>query len=92
MQIYVVAKMVDSVTDPSSETVGAYIDKSRADAAAKAIAGRMLVNDTLQSITYGVVETVELDLGGIDDTHAGQLSKAEQDNIMAAIMVARRNR
>lgn len=65
MKIHIVSKVADSLTEPESTTVGAYVDKSRADAAAKAIAGRMLVNDTLQSVTYGVVETVELDLTGL---------------------------
>lgn len=78
MQIYVVAKMVDSETEPSSETVGAYVDKSRADTAAKAIAGELKVDslDKLKSITYGVVETVELDLSGLDQAALDELRDA----------------
>lgn len=70
MKIYIVSKIVDSMTDPESTTVSAHADKDRADAAAKAIAGRVVVNNTLQGITYGVVESVELDLTGTLDQDA----------------------
>jgi hypothetical protein len=66
MKIYIVSKVTDSLTEPATETVSAHVDKDRADAAAKAIAGRVVVQDTLQSVTYGVVETVELDLSGTE--------------------------
>jgi hypothetical protein len=64
VKIYIVSKITDSLTDPATETMSAHVDKSRADAAAKAIAGRVVVTSPadLQSMTYGVVESVELDL------------------------------
>lgn len=67
MQIHIVSKVVDSLTEPERTTVGAYIDKDRADAAAKAIAGTVRVTSAadLAGMTYGVVETVELDLTGL---------------------------
>lgn len=68
MKIYVVSKMVDELDNPSSTAVSAHVDKSRADDAAKAIAGTKVVSsiDDLQSMTYGIVEEIELDLSGID--------------------------
>lgn len=65
MIVYVVSKITDSLNDPSTEVVSVHVNKGRADAAAKAIAGRIIVQDTLQSVTYGVVESVELDLIGL---------------------------
>lgn len=69
MKIYIVTKMVDELDNPSSTTMSAHVDKDRADAAAKAIAGTKVVINAadLQSMTYGVVETVDLDLTGVLD-------------------------
>lgn len=64
MKLYIVSKIVDSMTEPETTMVSAHIDKDQADAAAKTIAGRVVVGSALQGITYGVVEDVELDLTG----------------------------
>jgi hypothetical protein len=73
VKIYIVSKITDSLTDPATETVSAHIDRGRADAAAKAIAGRVSVDHAgdLQDMTYGVVETVELDMVEIQDAAYG---------------------
>jgi hypothetical protein len=76
VKIYIVSKITDSLTDPATETVSAHVDKDRADAAAQAIAGRIVVDSTLQSVTYGVVETVELDLTGMDQGTLDELREA----------------
>lgn len=72
MRIYIVSKVVDSADLQESITVGAYVDKDRADAKAQEIAGRKMLGD-LQSLTYGVVESVELDLTGVADVVEGEL-------------------
>lgn len=76
MKIYIVSKVVDKLDNPSITTVSAHVDKGRADAAAKAIAGWRIVDSTLQSIVYGVVETVELDLTGLAQDALDELRDA----------------
>lgn len=72
MKIHIVSKVVDSLQNPETTLVGAYVDKNRADAKAQEIVGRKTLGD-LQSLTYGVVESVELDLTGVADVVEGEL-------------------
>jgi hypothetical protein len=76
VKIYIVSKVTDELDGPATETVSAHVDKDRADAAAKAIAGRLVIQDTLQSVTYGVVETVELDLTDMDQATLDAMREA----------------
>lgn len=66
MEIHIVSKVVDELDNPSSTIISAHLAKDRADIAAKAIAGTKVVSalGDLQRMTYGVVETAELDLTG----------------------------
>lgn len=74
MQIYVVAKMTDTEQLQESETVGAFVDKERADAAAKKIDAARVAGE------YGIVETVELDLTGLQSHSAAERAMLEALN------------
>lgn len=68
MQIYVVSRLVEDADGPvSANTEGAFVDKGRADAAARSI-------DQDSQPGYSVVETVELDLTGLQ---SGQIHALE---------------
>jgi hypothetical protein len=68
MIVYVVSKVVDQIDDPSTTTVSVHVDERCAYDAAKAIDHRGL------SGVYAVVETVKLDLTGLQ---SGQIFALE---------------
>jgi hypothetical protein len=68
MIVYVVSKVVDQIDNSSTTTVSAHVDKFQADTAAQAIDHRGL------SGVYGIVESVELDLTGLQ---SGQIFALE---------------
>lgn len=70
MIVYVVSKVVDQIDNSSTTTVSAHVDKFQADTAAQAIDHRGL------SGVYGIVESVELDLTGLDQAALDALRDA----------------
>lgn len=70
MKIYIVSKITESLTDPATDTVSAHVDKMQADTAAQSI------DHQGRDGIYGVVETVELDLTGMDQGALDELREA----------------
>lgn len=58
MKIHIVSKVVDREDEQSTTTVSVHIDADRAETRRKAI------DDVREYMTYGVIETAELDLTG----------------------------